>query len=89
MKFDAKNLIIGALILVILYLVFLRGRRTSFADEISPPVEAPSPAPVAVPSDLASGLPSGAILPKSAEEACQTKYGDGWIDFSPTLCKKI
>jgi hypothetical protein len=100
MKFDAKNIIIGVLLLVILVLVIYKGRRISFADEMSPPEtpeeapqeapeEAGTPAPVNVPSDLAASLPSGALLPKAADEACQTKYGGDWLDFSLTLCKKL
>lgn len=92
MKFDAKNVIIGVLLLVVLVLVIYKGRRISFADETSAPEpasQAASPAPVEVPSDLAASLPSGALLPKAADETCQTKYGDGWLDFSLTMCKKL
>ena len=74
MSFDRKDIIIAFLLVVILIVIV--GRRISFANTVSSPA-------------TAQGLPSGAILPKTAEEACQTKYGDGWIDFSPMLCKKM
>lgn len=77
MRFDVKTGIIFALSLVILLMLF--GRRMSFADAM--PSTSPS-------LSLAANVPSGAILPKSAEEACEVKYGAGWIGFSPTLCKK-
>lgn len=84
MKFDMKDIIIGVLVAIIFFLVIIGGRRVSFADEMSP-----APSPANVPSDLSTSLPSGSLLPKAADEACQTKYGDGWIDFSLTLCKKV
>ena len=88
MKFDTKTLIIGALLVIALVLVFFQGRRVSFADETSAP-QAASPAPVNVSPDLVASLPSGALLPKTADEACRTKYGDNWLDFSLTMCKKL
>lgn len=80
MKFGTKEIIIAFLLVLIAILIF--GRKISFADALASP--APSPG-----ANDATGMPSGAIMPKTAEEACQTKYGNGWIDFSPMLCKKI
>lgn len=54
----------------------------SFADAMTSPAASPG-------ASDATGMPSGAILPKTAEETCSTKYGKEWIDFSPMLCKKI
>ena len=83
MKFGAKDIIIAFLLVLIAIIIF--GRKISFADELT----SPAPAPGAQGENDTAGMPSGAILPKTADEACQTKYGDGWIDFSPMLCKKI
>jgi len=80
MKFGAKDIIIAFLLVLVAIVIF--GRKMSFADAMTSP--APSPD-----TYDATGMPSGAILPKTAEEVCSTKYGDGWIDFSPMLCKKI
>ena len=84
MKFDTKDVIIGILLIIVVIVIF--GRRMSFADALNAP--GPSPA-MAQPENDTSGMPSGAILTKDAQEACSTKYGSNWVDFSPTLCKKI
>ena len=78
MKFDAKDIIIVFLIVLIVIIMF--GRKLSFATEMKSP---------GTQSDYdTTGMPSGAILPKAAEEVCSTKYGNAWVDFSPMLCKK-
>ena len=81
MKFGAKDIIIVFLLVLIVIIIF--GRKMSFADALA------SPAPGTQGENDTTGMPSGAILPKTAEEVCQTKYGNGWIDFSPMLCKKM
>jgi hypothetical protein len=81
MKFGAKDIIIAFLLVLVAIVIF--GRKMSFADAMT------SPAPGSQAKNDATGMPSGAILPKTADEVCSTKYGDGWIDFSPMLCKKI
>jgi hypothetical protein len=81
MKFGPKDVIIGLIVLVILFLLFVKGRRLSFAD-----MAAPAPSPVAIPP--AAQLPSGSILGKTVDEDCSQKYGAGWSKFTDTLCKK-
>ena len=84
MKFDRKDVIIAVLTLALLFTIFVRGRRFSFADA-SPPASSglgltvqPSPAQ----------LPSGSMLGKTVSEDCTKKYGAGWSRFTDTLCKK-
>ena len=84
MKFGRRNIIIAVLTLTILFLIFVMGRRLSFADA-SPPAAAglgaaiqPSPAQ----------LPSGSMLGKMVSEDCTKKYGADWTRFTDTLCKK-
>jgi hypothetical protein len=89
MKFTIKDVIIGVLVATILLMILSKFRYMSFADEMNTSSPSPSPGPVQNSSSLSVALPSGAILPKTAEETCQTKYGDGWLDFSPMLCKKL
>jgi len=36
----------------------------------------------------AKTMPVGAMMPKSPEEECETKYGSNWKNFTPTLCQK-
>jgi hypothetical protein len=78
MKFDTKDIIIAFLLVLIVIIIF--GRQMSFANEMK--------SPGTQSENDATGMPSGAILPKAAEEVCSTKYGAEWIDFSPMLCKK-
>ena len=80
MKFGGKDIVIGLLLVVLLVLVFMKIRRTSYADTTT------SPSPVALPP--AAQLPSGSILGKMTSEDCATKYGAGWSKFTDTLCKK-
>lgn len=79
MVFGPKDAVIGVLVLVILFLFFVRGRRLSFADTSAPsPVALPPPAQ----------LPSGSLLGKTVSEDCVQKYGAGWSRFTDTLCTK-
>lgn len=80
MKFGGKEFVIGLLLVVLLVLVFMKIRRTSYADTTT------SPSPVALPP--AAQLPSGSILGKAVNEDCATKYGAEWSKFTDTLCKK-
>lgn len=80
MKLDGKDIVIGLLLVVLLILVFMKIRRTSYADTTT------NPTSVALPP--AAQLPSGSILGKMTSEDCATKYGAGWSKFTDTLCKK-
>lgn len=63
---------IAIAILVLIVIVMIFKPHMSFASEASE----------------ASSLPSGALMPKAAEEKCDAKYGAGWSEFIPTMCKK-
>lgn len=85
MKFGRRNIIIAVLVLTILFLIFFRGRRLSFADA-SPPAATSGLAAAIQPNP--AQLPSGSMLGKMVSEDCTTKYGAGWSRFTDTLCKK-
>ena len=85
MKFGRRNIIIAVLVLTILFLVIVMGRRFSFADA-SPPASTDVLSAAIQPNP--AQLPSGSMLGKMVSEDCTKKYGAGWSRFTDTLCKK-
>jgi hypothetical protein len=71
---DLKLILIGLALVVILVILLRRGSSFSATpDHLAPGIDP-------------SKLESGAFLPSGGKDCSQ--YGSGWVEFTPTLCKK-